>query len=146
MIQLPLLPIPLQFYCILLSLYLKFSKYIFHNFNYSNLFVILDLEQKEMSEKKSWLRHNTEPRALVRSHMIDTWPSRCQWIHGPKQPALKEVFENYPRLSTSFIDLQKVLAVYFIIIIYLTSISFPCVNFSDASQTLWQQRGWSADS
>ena len=31
--------------------------------------------------------------------MTDTRAMRCQWINGPEQPALREILDQYPRLT-----------------------------------------------
>lgn len=36
---------------------------------------------------------------MVRSYMEETRAMRCEWIHGPEQPALKEILDAYPRLG-----------------------------------------------
>jgi len=59
----------------------------------------LDSESADLHEKKNWLRHNHEPQHMVRTYMTDTRPMRCQWVHGNEQPAVHEVFVQYPRLA-----------------------------------------------
>jgi len=31
--------------------------------------------------------------------MAETRAMRCQWVHGPEQPGLREILDQYPRLT-----------------------------------------------
>ena len=57
-----------------------------------------DDEVKELKENKNWLRVNAEPRSKVRELMERTRVMRCQWVHGPDQPGLGVILDQYPRL------------------------------------------------
>lgn len=50
-------------------------------------------------EKRNWMKHNVEPRHMVRAYMADTRQARISWIHGDDQPSVGDILAAYPRYT-----------------------------------------------
>lgn len=58
-----------------------------------------DISEDLITERRTWMKHNSVPINAVREAMMVTRPHRLSWIHGEEQPTISAIVQEYPRLK-----------------------------------------------